>query len=67
MSFYFVHSYYPSPENIEDIIGETEYGIIFPSVIGSRNLIAMQFHPEKSGAAGLKILKNFCGWDGHAE
>ena len=65
--FYFVHSYYPSPVNAEDIIGETEYGILFPSVIGSRNLVAMQFHPEKSGTAGLKILGNFCKWDGHAQ
>ena len=65
--FYFVHSYYPSPEADEHVIGRTEYGICFPSVIGTRNLIAMQCHPEKSGAAGLKILKNFCEWNGDAE
>ena len=65
--FYFVHSYYPSPERDDQIIGETEYGIRFPSIIGFRNLVAVQFHPEKSGRAGLKILGNFCEWDGHAE
>lgn len=66
--FYFVHSYYPLPEKKEKIIAVTEYGKEFPSVIGFRNLIAMQFHPEKSGTAGLRILQNFCAWDGgHAE
>ena len=62
--FYFVHSYYLMPASDTDVIGTTNYGIRFPSVIGSRNLIAMQFHLEKSGAPGLKILKNFCQWDG---
>ena len=62
--FYFVHSYYLKPVSDTHVIGTTEYGIRFPSVIGNRNLIAMQFHLEKSGAPGLKILKNFCHWDG---
>ncbi len=65
--FYFVHSYYPSPDVDRCVIAETVYGIRFPSVIGYRNLFATQFHPEKSGPAGLRILKNFCEWDGHAE
>jgi len=60
--FYFVHGYYPSPDHTADIIAETEYGILFPSVIGVNNIIAMQFHPEKSGKPGLRILKNFCEW-----
>ena len=60
--FYFVHSYYPMPAKDEFVIGTTDYGIEFPSIIGSRNLIAMQFHPEKSGSAGLRILNNFCTW-----
>lgn len=64
--FYFVHSYYPGPGRDECILADTDYGIRFPSVIGSRNLIAMQFHPEKSGPAGLRILSNFCVWDGNA-
>ena len=62
--FYFVHSYYLMPAADTDVIGTTEYGIRFPSIIGNRNLIAMQFHLEKSGPPGLKILKNFCDWDG---
>ncbi|MFC1868903.1 imidazole glycerol phosphate synthase subunit HisH [Thermodesulfobacteriota bacterium] len=62
--FYFVHSYYPAPAIKENILGETCYGIWFPSVLVSKNLVAMQFHPEKSGRPGLKILVNFCGWRG---
>ncbi len=63
--FYFVHSYYPMPASNEFIIGTTDYGMDFPSIIGDKNLLAMQFHPEKSGEPGLRILKNFCTWDGH--
>jgi len=63
--FYFVHSYYPVPASDKCVIGTTGYGIEFPSIIGHKNLIAMQFHPEKSGTPGLKILKNFCTWNGH--
>ncbi|MBW1793760.1 MAG: imidazole glycerol phosphate synthase subunit HisH [Deltaproteobacteria bacterium] len=62
--FYFVHAYYPLPASDEYVVGTTGYGIEFPSVIGYKNLIAMQFHPEKSGTAGLRILENFCTWDG---
>jgi len=62
--FYFVHSYYVKPASDEYIIGVAEYGIEFCSILGYRNLIAMQFHPEKSGSPGLRILKNFCIWDG---
>ncbi|HQP26155.1 MAG TPA: imidazole glycerol phosphate synthase subunit HisH, partial [Smithellaceae bacterium] len=60
--YYFVHSYYPSPESEEAVLGTTEYGMTFCSVLAVRNLIAMQFHPEKSGRPGLQILKNFCAW-----
>jgi glutamine amidotransferase len=63
--FYFVHSYYPMPDSNEFIVGTTDYGMDFPSIIGNKNLIAMQFHPEKSGEPGLRILKNFCTWNGH--
>ncbi|MBD3320370.1 MAG: imidazole glycerol phosphate synthase subunit HisH [Chitinivibrionales bacterium] len=62
--FYFVHSYYPRPGREEDIIAECEYEALFPAVIGCKNLFATQFHPEKSGRAGLELLKNFCAWDG---
>ena len=58
--FYFVHSYFPVPKNKDTIIGTTDYGISFASALGYKNLIAVQFHPEKSGKPGLTILKNFC-------
>ena len=57
--FYFVHSFYPKPEDEEVIAGETDYEIIFPSVVQRGNLMATQFHPEKSSNPGLKILDNF--------
>ncbi|MBU1170333.1 MAG: imidazole glycerol phosphate synthase subunit HisH [Proteobacteria bacterium] len=60
--FYFVHSYYPAPQSMDHCLGMTFYGVEFASIIGCRNLIATQFHPEKSGRAGLRILKNFCEW-----
>ncbi len=61
--FYFVHSFYPEPEDNANIFGVTEYGIYFPSIVGKNNLIATQFHLEKSGEAGLSLLKNFCEWE----
>ena len=57
--FYFVHSYYCAPENASDVIGETEYGINYASAVGHDNLCGVQFHPEKSQAAGLSVLRNF--------
>ncbi len=57
--FYFVHSYYGEPIDEELIAGVTEYGIPFCSAIVRDSLIATQFHPEKSGALGLKIYDNF--------
>ena len=62
--FYFVHAYYPLPASDEYVFGTTYYGIEFASVIGCNNLIAVQFHPEKSGKAGLRLLEKFCTWDG---
>ncbi len=62
--FYFVHSFYPLPSNDADILAECDYEITFPAAIARDNLIATQFHPEKSGPAGLRILSNFAGWDG---
>jgi glutamine amidotransferase len=58
MDFYFVHGYYPEPKE-EYILGTTNYGIEFCSVLGREGLWALQFHPEKSGRFGLKILENF--------
>lgn len=62
--FYFVHSYYPDPGDPAHIMGTTEYGIRFAAAVARDNLVAVQFHPEKSGPAGLQILRNFCAWDG---
>ncbi|HUV06542.1 MAG TPA: imidazole glycerol phosphate synthase subunit HisH [Spirochaetia bacterium] len=58
-SFYFVHSYYPMPKKVENVLAETEYGVSFASAIERDNLLAVQFHPEKSGGVGLKLLENF--------
>jgi imidazole glycerol-phosphate synthase subunit HisH len=63
-AFYFVHSYYPEPEERRDLIGETDYGTRFCSVAGRENLVAVQFHPEKSSRAGLKLYGNFLAWAG---
>lgn len=60
--FYFVHSYYPEPTNREHVVAECTYGLTFPVMLGHKNLISTQFHPEKSGKAGLTILDNFCRW-----
>ena len=57
--FYFVHSYYADPTDADAVAGITEYGVPFCSVYIQRNLVATQFHPEKSGSAGLKIYRNF--------
>ena len=57
--FYFVNSYYPVPNVEETIIGKTAYGLEFCSAIAHNNLIATQFHLEKSGRVGLKMLDNF--------
>jgi len=56
---YFVHSLYPVPVDKEIVAAETEYGTTFTSAIASKNVYGTQFHPEKSGDVGLKILDNF--------
>jgi imidazole glycerol-phosphate synthase subunit HisH len=56
---YFVHSLYPVPTDKEIVASETEYGETFTSAIASKNVFGTQFHPEKSGDIGLKILENF--------
>jgi imidazole glycerol-phosphate synthase subunit HisH len=62
--FYFVHSYYPAPADEGWAAGWTEYGIRFCAAVARENLVAVQFHPEKSGRPGLAILANFCRWGG---
>ena len=58
-NFYFVHSYYVDPADKSIVAGETAYGVNFCSMIIRGNLIATQFHPEKSGERGLRLLSNF--------
>ena len=60
--FYFVHSYYADPLDSHIVCGKTNYGIEFCSAVHYENVIAVQFHPEKSGDMGLIIYKNFVEW-----
>ncbi|MBS1225791.1 MAG: hisH [Proteobacteria bacterium] len=61
--FYFVHSYYPQPADPTLVAGQTCYGFDFASVIARDNIFAVQFHPEKSAQAGLRLLANFVDWN----
>jgi glutamine amidotransferase len=56
---YFVHSLYPKPADQSIVLTRTEYGVTFTSAVAQGNIYGTQFHPEKSGEVGLKILKNF--------
>ena len=60
--FYFVHSYYAQPVDPFDSIGETDYGAPFCCAVARENIVATQFHPEKSAAAGLRLYQNFVHW-----
>jgi glutamine amidotransferase len=62
--YYFVHSYVVEPTDPADIIATADHGRPFAAVVGRRNVIGMQFHPEKSQTSGLRILENFAQWDG---
>jgi glutamine amidotransferase len=64
VDFYFVHSYRFMAENKENILANTDYSEIFPSIVGKGNVVGAQFHPEKSQVNGLRLLDNFCLWDG---
>ena len=57
--FYFVHSYYCEPAKLETVLGETVYGVTYASVVAQNNVCGVQFHPEKSQTAGLRLLANF--------
>jgi glutamine amidotransferase len=61
--FYYVHSYYVEPQDVELESGYSEYPGHFTSAIGYNNLFAVQFHPEKSATAGLQLLSNFVHWN----
>jgi glutamine amidotransferase len=60
--FYFVHSYYVEPQDRSVVATTTDYGLPFTSSVWRDNIFACQFHPEKSQAAGLRIVKNFGEW-----
>jgi glutamine amidotransferase len=60
---YFNHSYYCAPLQNENIMAETDHGILFASAVGNGQIFGVQFHPEKSQNAGLMILKNFLAWN----
>jgi glutamine amidotransferase len=62
--FYFVHSYYPVPVDRSVVAGYSLYPLPFTCAVARANLFAVQFHPEKSQAAGLRLLRNFVDWDG---
>lgn len=60
--FYFVHSYFVAPADPAVIAAETDYGLRFTSAVARANIFAVQFHPEKSAQAGLRLLSNFIRW-----
>lgn len=59
-SYYFVHSYVIQPEDESVIVATADYGITVPAAVRKGSLVAVQFHPEKSGEPGLRLLRNFC-------
>ncbi len=64
-AFYYVHSYFAQPTDAAHCLGVTNYcGVDFAAVVGKGSLVATQFHPERSGAAGAKLLANFLAWEG---
>ena len=64
--FYFVHSYHSQPKQPRHVLGTTEYGTRFAAAVARDNVVAFQFHPEKSQASGMTVLANFVGWDGES-
>ncbi len=61
---YFVHSYHAAPARASDVVATTEYGIRVPAVVARRNVVGVQFHPEKSARAGQAMLRRFADWNG---
>lgn len=61
--FYFVHSFYAAPERAELTVGESHYGMPFTCAVANHNIFAVQFHPEKSAEAGLRLYQNFVNWN----
>jgi glutamine amidotransferase len=61
--FYFVHSYYAQPENRDHVLGEADFGAAYCCAVAVDNIVATQFHPEKSADAGLRMYRNFTQWN----
>ena len=61
--FYFVHSYFAVPDDPSDVLAQSEHGVRFTCAVARDNIIATQFHPEKSAADGLRLYRNFVHWD----
>lgn len=59
---YFVHSYYKTPGNTEDVIASADYGVTVPAVVGKDNILGFQSHPEKSGQVGMAIWNRLAKW-----
>ena len=64
--FYFVHAYYPEPARAEAVCAVADHGGEFCCALAEGSYFATQFHPEKSGRAGLRLLRQFAAWDGRA-
>ena len=64
--FYFVHSYHAVPRHKKHLIGTADYGQPFAAAVAKDNIVAFQFHPEKSREHGMTLLANFVSWDGKA-
>ena len=62
--FYFVHGYYPEPRERHQVYAVTDYEFEFACAVGQGNYFATQFHPEKSGRVGLRLIEQFTHWDG---
>lgn len=62
VDYYFAHSYAVSVQDLDTVVAETHYGRRFPSVIATKNVLGLQFHPEKSPPMGLRVLRNFLEW-----
>jgi glutamine amidotransferase len=61
--FYFVHSFHAEPKEAPLVLGQSDYGTRFTCAVARDNIIATQFHPEKSANSGLKLLSNFVTWN----
>lgn len=60
--FYFAHSYFVRVDDVSSVMATTKYGLRFPVTVQTRNIVGVQFHPEKSQGVGLRLLENFLAW-----